>query len=137
MRTIKFRLVKDGKIVGYEKHDFYQGPAQVCIMHSKDGNSWKNVAVGWGDAWIDHDHKDQYIGAKDKIGKEIYEGDTASGDPDKIKSVVTWNEWICAFGLLSGNGVYLYPGPSVYMWDDIEVIGNTYQDNHLLTEGGK
>lgn len=129
MRTIKLRLIKDGKIVGYEKHDFYQGPAQVCIMHSKDGNSWKNVAVGWGDAWIDHDHKDQYTGLKDKNDAEIYEEDVVK--QLGIKYYVNMSLGIWWGTRLKGSGQF-----ELYLLLDVEftaeIIGNNHENPELM-----
>lgn len=80
MRKIKFRLIKDDEIVGYEKHVISVG--KVHIFHSiknDDGYqkdwAWHNVSIQGGHIhYIEHDHKEQFIGFQFE-GVEIYEGD--------------------------------------------------------------
>ena len=77
-REIKFRLVKDEKIVGYEKHAQNKGNFKSSIFHSIknddiEGYEWSNI-THFTEKFIDCDFKEQYTGLKLK-GKEIYEGD--------------------------------------------------------------
>ncbi len=77
MREIKFRLIKDGNIVGYECHGA-MSDGQVVILHSPH-DRWAELGpcniVGHPDKYIPHDHKDRYTGFKDEKTKEIYQGD--------------------------------------------------------------
>lgn len=78
MKEIKFRLVKDDKIVGYEKHTQNKGGFQSSIFHSitndnYTGYEWSNITCVPA-RFIDCDFKEQYIDLKLK-GKEVYVGD--------------------------------------------------------------
>ena len=87
MREIKFRLVQNDKIVGYERHRLtYVGGDKtiyIAIEHSPDGVGFCDVLrtdVKWH--WIKHSKKEQYTGLKDfqrteeyPEGRRIYEGD--------------------------------------------------------------
>jgi len=115
-RELKFRLIKNNKIVGYERF------AQSTWQYSKDG-------IHWNDHPIPHDDKDQYIGQKVNH-HEVYEGDILSdeegvSDPD----VILWSEKWSGFRLNeSRNNTFLQNTP----YDTI--IGNIHENPELLPE---
>lgn len=95
MRDIKFRLIKDGKIVGYEewwlskkRWLYHKGPLTAIQI--------------WCGTFIDHDDKEQYVGAKDKNGVEIFEGDLLETEkyPQNLIHVVVYNNIFSAFELI-------------------------------------
>nr|DAV75739.1 MAG TPA: YopX protein [Caudoviricetes sp.] len=83
---------------------------------------------------IDTDHLMQYIGAKDKNGVEIYEGDVIRGKR-KVNYVIRWSDAKCGFVADAADAVDLckmFPalnqGTTVYY----EVIGNIYANPEMV-----
>ena len=70
----------------------------------------------------------QFTGLKDKQGKEIYEGDIVIFKNDICKIEFWMSEFIMRDKL--GGGY------SLYLEDDIEVIGNIYENPELLNDKG-
>ena len=72
----------------------------------------------------------QYTGLKDKNNKEIYEGDIFHIGSKKILYVVEWID--CGLkGKQIRNGSWI----GLDFWkDDIEVIGNIYENSELIKE---
>ena len=94
-------------------------------------------------AWLKHDLVElrllQYTRLKDKNGKEIYEGDVVEtwmgapwqeDQPILIHGVVRWEAdgWFFSGRETNGEDDYLA------QFDDLEVIGNIYENPELLKE---
>lgn len=128
---IKHRLIDaNNKIVGYEK--WYAGSfdkerqiynADPTWLYSKDGEFWTPNK-------IEHRYKNRFIGLTDKNGKEIYEED--------ILQQFTYNNEPLGRYFIDSK-LYKSCGccSAIYGWDienpyEEEIIGNTYEHNHLL-----
>ena len=135
MRAIEFRLLLDGKIVGYERHR--RGKAKYAsIMHSSDKTSWSNIAF-FPKNRIDHDDKDQFTGLLDKNGVKIFKGDVVR---NKEKNWVVINDTRLKYtdgGFVAADN-HENPISYIHIWyDDIEVIGNIHQHPELLNQVAK
>ena len=126
MREIKFRAWhKEKKIMGEV--------LGIDILHKEIFFSNEDV-----DCYEHTDFKDielmQYTGLKDKNEKEIYEGDIVKLRANHGIGVIKYSDEWGAFVV-----EYIKPRPLVvlgmnYYKEDIEVIGNIYENSELLGE---
>ncbi len=132
MREIKFELVVDNKIVGYETCD----PSFDCGVWyhvlRDDPNQYCQAKQYWPPG-IKQVIRRQYIGLTDSNGKEIFEGDISIldyGRGNRI-AVVEWNKKQTCFQW------HTYPDEFVHIFQEVdakraEIIGNIYENPELL-----
>jgi len=121
MREIKFRVWNNNKMIrsAHLSEDF-------CFMVTKQGEFVDCVLM-------------QYTGLKDKNGKEIYEGDIVHvtdffhGDAKVYKGVV---KFVGGYYRIEGQDIRNAPLGWIISSDDLEVIGNIYENPEYLERGG-
>ncbi len=135
MRALKFRLINDGKIVGFEMHSFAIGKCEIfhsLVDDDTEGWEWWNIRLE-PKHWINHDGKEPFIGLHDKNGKEIYKGDIVS-----IPGIIP-----VEVGFDVGQFIQKTVGPdcSLIYWfmkhsedGEPEVIGNKHENPELLQQ---
>ena len=146
-RPIEFRLIKDGKIVGYERHVLNKQcgesrPNVVCIEHSRDGKEWWCIWFS-KDYFIDHDNKEQFTGLLDKNGVKVFEGDIVyysivcySLDGTEAEHSIHVIEDFgidCRARLVKKTGIHWPPQHLSHLpMNCCNVIGNIHQNPELL-----
>ena len=90
----KFRLIRNGKIVGYEQHILRPQCGDdnlnvICVCYStpkqlENPRHYPRCSCFDKADFIFHDHKDMFTGLHDSEGQEIYEGDVVEDNCNEV-----------------------------------------------------
>ena len=141
MIETKFRLIRHGQIVGYERWNSIAG--KWCYNTKPDG------AFDIRNDFIPHTDKDCYTGLLDKNGKEICEGDVVAcfnydGSPHNIyPHFVGHNKTYNNIGAVENEDGLMFTvsgepiGYESRAGNSFEVIGNVHDNPELPEKGDK
>jgi uncharacterized phage protein (TIGR01671 family) len=80
----------------------------------------------------------QFTGLKDKEGKEIYEGDIVvlggKYPKNKVPQLIGYDAGYLSYGIVYDTGEMMRKLTPLEIVKGIEIVGNIYQDGHLLTD---
>ncbi len=143
MREIKFRawLLDESLMVGVDSINFEKKTISYTVL---DMYGFHDVGVSFDKVALM-----QYTGLKDKNGREIYEGDILKSKPTPhltvpfLLGVVSWENDIYSDGapalviVMEGNPAkgkqdLGYNSRRRSIWEEIEVIGNIYENPDLI-----
>lgn len=140
-REIKFRIIRDNKIIGYERIGD-NGWEWMCLELNPDkGERWCSGVFPKSKEY----KRVQFIGQEDPNGKEIYEGDIIYKDKDG-------RAWFVCYGYFGDSKYYVCNGinsgreirKDITKYDtcfasrtqkeefELNVIGNIYENPELL-----
>lgn len=131
MREIKFRIwdLFNKRMVfefcKFEKWQEGHGCAELNPSYAFAENSDDIQDAIWRPC-----HVMQFTGLLDKNGKEIYEGDILNADGDIL--LVSWNKKLASFCLDKHGWMHSHWFGESTDPEKTEVIGNIYQDPHLI-----
>jgi len=120
MREIKFRG-RNAELPACWIYGYFVAVNGMCYIHNKEG-IWKIRAGTEG----------QYIGLKDKNGKDIFENDIVAYNYQDKRDIYTiiWD----GVGFVCEKPEPHYNFLDACIWDKVEVIGNIHENPELLKE---
>ena len=131
MRDIKYRLIRDGKVVGYEKHSPIIDDANnfgIQIWHNSCNVAGNPRAFDPQGQWIPHDSKDEYTSLKDKNGVEGYHKDILIDSLGRYLTI-EWDDSLARFYIRPQfTGVWVQ---SMDYLVEYEIVSNRFENPEL------
>lgn len=131
MREIKFRLIRGGQIVGYERLNKWEWEWMCPAINPDKGERW-NFGVMTTSYMPDDCNREQFTGLRDQNGKEIYEGDIIRLSIDEKPTIVGWSEKFASFVLSRDGWAFQHWFGESCSPERTKVIGNIHQNPELL-----
>ena len=133
MRTIKFRVwdkeIKKMHICGEDIHD------EITFENETNKAYYYNLQNGCGSLREDSDYiLMQYIGLKDKNEIEIYEGDIVYVAGEDENAVIKWDKEMARYIIEFDGWITDF---DCFYGEELEVIGNIYENKNLLGQEDK
>lgn len=119
-REIKFRIIFQNKINGYERLGKEGWQWMSLQLNPDKGERWTAGVYPQNSRYI----RKQFIGLKDKNGKDIYHSDFIKDQWGEISEII-WNENNACF---EATKTHVTEGDM----KKSEVIGNIYENNNLI-----
>lgn len=135
MRTYKFRgKNKDiGWVYGQLAYDI-NGNTYIIQEVELDSSYGLEETILFATMWyrVDKETIGQYTGLKDKNGKEIYEGDIVYIAAEDERGIIRWDNETARYVVIYDNIITDFDN---WYGEDLEVIGNIYDNPELLEKG--
>jgi len=131
MRQIKFRLIKNGKIVGYERWSSLVGKGWKSLVGKWCYDSKPNGSFDIRNDFIPHTDKEMSTGLLDENGKDLdwWEGDILK-HKNTIYSIVWHNGGLYA---MERDLHTVYPIGELITWVELPIkIGSIYDNPDLM-----
>jgi len=129
MREIKFRVIHENEIVGYEYLTEYGWRWNWIELNPNKGERWSRGVIE--DSTSTAMFREQYTGLKDRKDKDVYEGDiikSPNWNPSRYKVIFQEGEF-CFVSFDGGENPYTNP---IHYVNYFEVIGNIHENPELI-----
>ena len=138
MRKIKFRgFTRDCIDNEWVYGDLIHYPKDKTYIIPQNGRCWEKPKNDYELPWdskfheVDKNSIGQHTGLKDRLSKEIYEGDILKFEKGDIM-YVAWDNEYKGFVLIDPVGDEGSAGIGNWILENVEIIGNIFENKELL-----